>query len=136
MTRQSNIQKSNIRAINQTEPTRFDALKWTIVSFLVIGGIVANTYFKDIPWAIRAAAGIVLLVIILFAILQTTTGKVFWSFVKGARVELRKVVWPTRQETIQTTLIVVAMVVVAALILCGIDKLFFWLVGWLTGNMR
>src|SRR3990167_9423816 len=121
MTRQSNIQKSNIRAINQTEPTRFDALKWTIVSFLVIGGIVANTYFKDIPWAIRAAAGIVLLVIILFAILQTTTGKVFW---------------PTRQETIQTTLIVVAMVVVAALILCGIDKLFFWLVGWLTGNMR
>ena len=49
-------------------------------------------------------------------------------------VELRKVVWPTRQETIQTTLIVVAMVVVAALILWGLDKVFFWLVAWLTGQ--
>ena len=70
----------------------------------------------------------------LLVISQTSKGLQLWSFIKGARIELRKVVWPTRQETIQTTLVVVAMVVVAALILWGIDTLFFWLVGWLTGQ--
>ncbi|MCX7121503.1 MAG: preprotein translocase subunit SecE [Gammaproteobacteria bacterium] len=127
-------QISNVRTITQAAPTRFDALKWTVVSFLVIGGIVANTHFSSIPWAVRAAVGMVLLVVAVFTALQTATGQLFWSFVKGARIELRKVVWPTRPETIHTTLIVVGMVVVAALILCGIDKLFFCLVGWLTGQ--
>lgn len=121
--------------INQNaEAQRFNGLKWTVVFLLVIGGIVANAYFDDVAWALRAAAGIVVFVLALLTAAQTTTGQVVWSFAKGARVELRKVVWPTRQETVQTTLVVVAMVVVAALILWGLDTLFFWLVGWLTGQ--
>ncbi|MCX7125909.1 MAG: preprotein translocase subunit SecE [Gammaproteobacteria bacterium] len=126
--------KSNVRVITQDAPTRFDGLKWTIVFLLLIGGIVANTHFNHVAWALRAAAGIVLFVLMLLVISQTSKGLQLWSFMKGARIELRKVVWPTRQETIQTTLVVVAMVVVAALILWGIDTLFFWLVGWLTGQ--
>lgn len=125
-------QKINVHNIQ--EQPRFDALKWIIVSFLIIGGIVANSYFADVAWAVRAAIGIVLVAIALLTALQTKTGQTFWIFAKGARVELRKVVWPTRQETLQTTLIVVAMVVFAALVLWGIDTLFFWLVGWLTGQ--
>lgn len=129
-----NQQVNNVRSINQSKMTRFDSLKWTVVSFLLIGGIVANTYFNNTAWTLRAAVGIVLLTVMSFLLLQTKQGQVFWSFVKGARIELRKVVWPTRQETVQTTLVVVAMVVVAALILWGIDTLFFWLVAWLTGQ--
>ena len=130
-------QKSNVKAIDtlaQKEQSRFDLLKWIIVFLLVIGGIVANTYFSDVAWALRTAAGIVVLGVALFVALQTGVGHVFLIFAKGARTELRKVVWPTRQETIQTTLVVVAMVVFAALILWGLDTLFFWLVGWLTGQ--
>lgn len=119
---------------NIQKQSRFDSLKWIIVSLLIIGGIVANSYFTEIAWAIRTAIGIVVVAIALLTASQTATGQTFWIFAKGARVELRKVVWPTRQETIQTTLIVVAMVVFAALVLWGIDTLFFWLVGWLTGQ--
>jgi preprotein translocase subunit SecE len=127
--------KSNVRTINQNEAvSRFDALKWTVVSLILIGGIVANTHFDQVAWAIRAAAGIVLIVLAVLLAAQTEKGQLVWTFMKGARVEMRKVVWPTRQETIQTTLVVVAMVVVAALILWGLDTLFFSLVGWLTGQ--
>ena len=129
-------QKNNVRMINQNvgQAPGFNGLKWTIVFLIVIGGIVANTYFNEVAWELRAAAGIVLMALAILTAFQTTTGHLVWSFMKGARIELRKVVWPTRQETIQTTLVVVAMVVFAALVLWGIDTIFFWLVGWLTGQ--
>ena len=113
--------------------SRFDALKWTCVALLFVGGVVANSYFGEVAWALRATAGIFLTILLIFVALQTTGGRLAWSFIKAARSELRKVVWPTRAETIQTTLIVVVMVVIAALLLWGLDKLFFWLIGWLTG---
>src|SRR3990167_5787901 len=121
-------QKSNVRVIGQDagqQAPRFNVLKWIVVFLLIIGGIVANAYFDDVAWAIRTAIGIVIFALALLVAFQTTTGRMVWSFAKGARVELRKVVWPTRSETIQTTLIVVAMVVFAALILWGLDTLFF-----------
>lgn len=130
-------QKNNVRVIGQgaaQQASHFNGLKWAIVFFLVIGGIVANTYFADVALAIRAAIGIVIFVLALLVAFQTSIGHVVWTFAKGARVELRKVVWPTRQETIQTTLVVVAMVVFTALVLWGIDTLFYKLVGWLTGQ--
>lgn len=125
----------NVRIIDQRAQTsRFDGLKWMVVFLILVVGIAANTYFDQVAWALRAAAGIVLLVLAVLTAFQTAKGRLVWSFMKGARIELRKVVWPTRQETIQTTLVVVAMVVVAALILWGLDTLFFWLVGLLTGQ--
>lgn len=129
-------QKNTIKIANHDNQStfRFDQIKWTIVFLLVIAGIVANTYFHDITWSIRAAVGLILLALTLLIAFQTAKGQLVWSFMKGAKIELRKVVWPTRQETIQTTLVVVAMVVFAALVLWGIDTLFFWLVGWLTGQ--
>jgi preprotein translocase subunit SecE len=52
---------------------------------------------------------------------------------KEARVEIRKVVWPTRQETTQTTLIVVAVVLVMSLLLWGVDSLLGWIVSLIVG---
>ena len=62
------------------------------------------------------------------------SGQKVWVFAKQSRMELRKVVWPTRQETIQTTMIVVAMVVVMALVLWGVDSILTWAITWLTGS--
>ncbi|QLH42321.1 MAG: preprotein translocase subunit SecE [Coxiellaceae bacterium] len=107
---------------------------WLLALILLIGGIVANYYYRDVAWAIRAAIGIVLLCLIAIVALQTTQGKAIWQFAKDARLELRKVVWPTRQETIQTTMIVIAMVVVVSLLLWGIDSILMWGVSWLTGQ--
>jgi len=56
-----------------------------------------------------------------------------WQLLKSSRTEIRKVVWPTRQETTQTTLIVVVFVFIMALILWGIDSVLGWLVGMVIG---
>ena len=65
--------------------------------------------------------------------LQTAKGAAFWALVKGSRNEIRKVVWPTRQETVQTTMIVVAFVLLVALILWGLDTFLGWLVSMAIG---
>ncbi len=65
--------------------------------------------------------------------LQTAKGKSFLVLAKEARTEIRKVVWPTRQETTQTTLIVVAVVLVMALLLWGLDSLLGWAVSLIVG---
>ncbi|WP_423063429.1 preprotein translocase subunit SecE [Candidiatus Paracoxiella cheracis] len=124
----------NSKATVQETKPRFDFLKWLLILVLLIGGIIANYYFSNTAWAIRAAVGIVIAVVILFIASQTAKGRKALGVIKGARTELRKVVWPTRQETVQTTLVVVAMVVVTALLLWGIDSLFMWAIGWLTGQ--
>ena len=68
-----------------------------------------------------------------FLALQTERGKALWDLLKEARTEIRRVVWPTRQETTQTTFIVVALVVVFSLILWGLDSLLSWFVSSFIG---
>ncbi len=116
------------------EGSKLDSFKWLLIVLLIAGAIVANSYYSHIAWALRAAAGIVLAIIVLAIASQTAKGKSAWVFIKGSRAELRKVVWPTRQETIQTTLVVIVMVIVAAILLWGLDSVLVWLVGWLTGQ--
>lgn len=118
----------------QQPSSKLDWLKWLVIVILLAAGIVANYIYSDVAWAIRAAIGIVVAILLLVIAGFTAKGRLAWGFLKGSRTELRKVVWPTRQETIQTTLVVVAMVVVTALILWGLDTLFMWAIGWLTGQ--
>jgi preprotein translocase subunit SecE len=65
--------------------------------------------------------------------LQTELGAEILEFIQGARTEVRKVVWPTRAETTQTTLIVIAMVVIMGLLLWLLDVILFWLIRLITG---
>ncbi len=114
---------------------RLDAFKWLAVVLLLIAGIIANYFYSKIAaWGIRASFGIVLAIVVLAIASQTAKGYKAWTFVRSARSELRKVVWPSRQEAVQTTMIVVVMVVVTALVLWGIDAFFMWAVSWLTGQ--
>jgi preprotein translocase subunit SecE len=110
-----------------------DAIKWISIAILVCAGIVANIYFREIAWSLRLAAWIILMIIVAGVALQTVQGRQFQSFAKDARVELRKVVWPTRKETVQFTAGVVVMVVVMALALWLIDSALLWIVKWFTG---
>jgi preprotein translocase subunit SecE len=128
-------QKKNVAKSQKKSGSTLDVVKWLFVILLICAGLVANSYYQNqVAWALRAAGGIVVAAIAIAVALQTVQGQSAWNFIKGARVELRKVVWPTRQETLQTTLIVVLMVVVTALILWGLDSVFLWGVGWLTGQ--
>lgn len=113
--------------------SRFDVIKWVIVAIIVAAGVYGNHYFAAEPVLYRAVALVVLGLIAGFVALQTEKGKAFWTLTKEARIEIRKVVWPTRQETTQTTLIVVAVVLVMALILWGLDTLLGWIISQFIG---
>jgi len=66
--------------------------------------------------------------------LTTEIGKNVWLFVLESKQEVRKVVWPTREETVRTTLLVFAMVTIVGLILWFLDMFLFWGVRFLTGQ--
>ena len=121
----------NVKA--EARDSRFDMLKWLLVAALVVTGVVGNQYFSAEPILYRVLALLVIAALAGVIALQTSKGKAFWVLAKEARVEIRKVVWPTRQETTQTTLIVVAVVLVMALLLWGLDSLLGWLVSLIVG---
>jgi len=110
----------------------FDWLKWILIVALIAAGIWANYRYSQIDWALRFAGWILLACFLLFVTLQTMAGRSIWRFCKEARGELRKVVWPTRPETVQTTMIVVAMVILMSMILWGLDSFLLWVVSLLT----
>jgi preprotein translocase subunit SecE len=117
----------------EAKESRFDLLKWLFVAALVVIGVVGNQYFSAEPVLYRVLVLLVLAVVAVFVALQTTKGRAFYVLAREARGEIRKVVWPTRQETTQTTLIVVAVVLVMALLLWGLDSLLGWVVSLIVG---
>ena len=117
----------------EASDSRFDLLKWLLVVALVVVGVVGNQYYSAQPILYRVLVLLVIAAVAAFVALQTGKGKAFFTLAKEARAEIRKVVWPTRQETGQTTLIVVAVVLVMALLLWGLDSLLGWLVSLIVG---
>ena len=110
-----------------------DALKWIVAIALLAGAVVGNYMFEDQSVLLRAVGVVVAIAAGLGVASLTGKGREFIAFAKEAKLEVRKVVWPTRQETVQTTFIVMIATVVMALILWGLDGALFRIVGFLTG---
>jgi preprotein translocase subunit SecE len=109
-----------------------DIIFWALIAILLIAGIVASVHFREVVWSIRFALWIVLAGILLGLAYLTAQGKRFLTFVKSARMELYKVVWPTRDETVKTTAVVAVLVFAMSLILWMLDSFLLWIVGWFT----
>ncbi len=99
---------------------------WALSLVLVAAGIYGNVYFGGESLLYRVLGLLVVAIVAGLVALQTVEGTAFWLLLKGARTEIRKVVWPTRQETMQTSLLVLAVVVVVGFILWGLDTLLGW----------
>jgi preprotein translocase subunit SecE len=112
---------------------RFDAIKWLLVVAIVAAGVVANSQFADVALLYRVLGIVAAGLVAVFIAVNTAKGAAFWGLMKEAQVEVRKVVWPTREETNQTTLIVLAVVLVMALILWLIDTVLGWLASLIIG---
>lgn len=110
-----------------------DSLLWGLVFIILVATVVANSLYSELSVAIRAAAVVVALAVAGFLAYQTNKGKSTVAFAKESRLEMRKVVWPNRQEAIQTTLIVLAVTAVVGLFLFMLDGLLVWLVNLVTG---
>ena len=108
----------------------------TLAVALVIAGLAGYYYFSETAQVLRvlmvlggllAAAGVAWF---------TTPGKELFGFGQEAWQEAGKVSWPTRKETIQTTLVVFAFVVIMALFLFAIDTSLAWMIKMLTGRVE
>jgi preprotein translocase subunit SecE len=117
----------------ETPESRGDVFKWAVVILLIAAGVVGNNYFAAESLLYRLIAVLILAGLAGFVALNTAKGKAFSVLAKGAQTEIKRVVWPTRQETIQTTLIVLAVVIFMSLVLWGVDSLLGWIVSSVIG---
>ncbi|MBL4820853.1 MAG: preprotein translocase subunit SecE [Gammaproteobacteria bacterium] len=104
------------------QASSLDWVKWALVVALVAAGVYANSFFAAESLLLRTIGILILAGLTGWIAAQTTKGRSFVDLCLEARVEIRKVVWPTRQETTQTTIVVLIVVFVVALIL--------WLLDW------
>ena len=111
-----------------------DTIKLLVVVVLLVAGVYGFYSFADQPLWVRLAGLLVVVGAAVFVALQTATGRTIWQFAADARTEVRKVVWPSRQETLQTLLIITIAVLVTALFLWGVDSVLFSIVRALTGQ--
>ncbi len=110
-----------------------DWFKWIVVAVVVAGGVFGNWYYQDQSLLYRVLALLALAGIAALVTFQTNQGKALWTLIMESRVEIRRVVWPNRQETTQTTFIVVGLVLVFSLVLWGLDSLLSWIVSIVIG---
>lgn len=116
-----------------SEGSKLDAIKWLFVVAIVAAGVVGNSVFAGESLLYRVLALLALALVAGFIALQTAKGQAFFRLFKEAKNEIRKVVWPTRQETLQTTAVVVVAVLIVGLLLWGLDSLLGWLVSGVIG---
>ena len=107
----------------EIETNKNDLIKWILASIIFIGSLFAFYYFDQFPIIYRVL-GLIGVVILDFAILfNTEKVKRLRVFTYDARVELKKVVWSTKAEVIQTTVIVFVVVIIMSVLLWLLDKL-------------
>ena len=116
---------------NQTNS--LDIVKWGVAVLLIAAAVIGNQAYGEASVVVRALGVIVAFVIAAFIALQTVKGKEALSFAREAHIEVRKVVWPTRQEALNTTFIVLAATGVVAVILWGFDWVLLRVVNLITG---
>ncbi|WP_299798789.1 preprotein translocase subunit SecE [uncultured Shewanella sp.] len=117
----------------ESQGNSLDIVKWALVVILLAAAIVGNQMYSEASVLVRAIGVVVAFVIAGFIALQTEKGKQALIFAREAQIEVRKVVWPTRQEALNTTFIVLAATGILALVLWGMDAVLLRIVNFITG---
>ena len=109
--------------VEQQQSSLLDTVKLLGSVLILLVGIVSYYYLTQISILFRVLMVLASVVVSLVIFFQTQRGKVLWEFFQGSRVEIKKVIWPTKQETFQTTLTVFVFVLIMGI--------FFWLLDFL-----
>jgi preprotein translocase subunit SecE len=123
-----------MNAQTETGASALDTVKLFLAIAALIGGIVAYYYYPDLSVLIRAGGVLASVVIAIVIVMQTAKGRDMWQFIQTSRIELRKVVWPNRQDTTQTTLAVIVFVIILGVFFWGLDMGLLWVTKTLTGQ--
>ena len=105
----------------ETVVVKLDILKLTIALLILTSAVAAFYIFANESQLLRVIGLLAATGVSIAIALQTEKGRNLWAFIQDAQVEVRRVVWPTRQETLQTTAIVIIAVIIFAIILGILD---------------
>ena len=110
-----------------------DIVKLLVAAGLLLGGLYG--YYYLIEWSLPLRVLLVLggLIAGVAVAMMSTQGLRLWAFIQGSRVEIRKVIWPTKQETTQTAIAVFVFTLVMALFFWALDSGLLWLTRRLVG---
>ena len=109
--------------VGQEQSSLLDTLKLLGSVLILLVGIVSYYYLIQVSILFRVLMVLASVIVSLVIFFQTQRGKTLWEFFQGSRVEIKKVIWPTKQETFQTTLTVFVFVLIMGI--------FFWLLDFL-----
>jgi len=118
----------------ETGPGILETVKLLVTAAIVVAGIVAFYTFEEQSILLSVVAVLASLAIAVAVFMQTERGRELWKFIQGSRVEIRKVVWPTRTEAVQTTITVFVFVLVLGVFFWLLDMGLLWITRLLTGQ--
>ncbi|OQX16277.1 MAG: preprotein translocase subunit SecE [Thiothrix lacustris] len=123
----------------EEQGSSLDTVKLIISLALLFVGIVGFYYFEDwqgqpVSLLLRVLGLLLVAGVAIAVALSSLTGKRLLGFMKDSRLEVRKMVWPTRAETLQTTLMVMVIVLILSIFLWGVDSLLGWGVKSMLGG--
>ncbi len=118
----------------QSESNTLDTAKLILAIAILIGSLVGYYVFQEVHAVIRVLGVVVGIGTALYVLYLTTIGRNWYNYLSHAKREVKQVVWPTRPETVQMTLIVFVVVILMGIFLWLVDMFFMWAVQLLTGQ--
>lgn len=116
----------------ENQGTKVDRLLWGLAGVLLVSGVAAQYYFASQSVLIRIIGLLLAVAAAVALVARTQLGRNIWAYWLEVLVELRKVVWPTKQETIHSTVAVLAMVFVMGLVLWSVDAVLVRVMAWIV----
>ncbi len=111
-----------------------DIIKLLFAAGVLVGGLYSYYNFLEVQLPLRVLMVLGGLAAGITVAMTSTQGQRLWAFIQGARIEIRKVVWPTKQETTQTAIAVFVFTLIMALFFWGLDSFLLWLTRTLVGS--
>ena len=124
----------NAKSEISTATSVLDKVKILLAIAIVVGGIAGYYMYEAAPTVLRVGGVILSLAVAIGVFSATGVGRELWQFIQGSRIELRKVVWPNRQETGQTTLVIIFFVIIMGIFFWLLDMFLLWATKLLTGQ--
>ena len=116
------------------EVSALDTVKLALSVAIIVAALLGFYYFDAYSQLLRVLGLIVVVGVAVLIAYQTVMGRRVWKFATDAKIEVRKVVWPSRQETVQTTLIVFVVVLIMGIVLWLFDMILSTILRALTGG--
>ena len=124
----------NTGITESSESGIIDIIKLLAAATILVSGLFAYYYYIEMSLPLRVLCVLGAAVVGIGVAMTSIQGKRLFTFIQGSRIEIRKVVWPTKQETTQTAIAVFVFTLLLALFFWGLDSLLLWLTRTLVGS--